>query len=94
MLSRRGNAFALADIHHFSQPKAKHPIVLDADDGKTTLGRGFLYSFASSTCPLRTFDNISLLNMIGSVTILEDGALDLRQSERLKEKQNRVEGED
>ena len=37
---------------------------------------------------------ISLLNIIGSVTILEDGALDLRQSERLKEKQNRVKGED
>ncbi len=94
MLSCRGNASALADTHRSSQPKAKHPIVLDADDGKTTLGRGFLYSFASSTCPPKIISIISLLTIIGSVTILEDGALDLWRSERHEEKQNRVKGED
>ena len=51
MLSRQGNAFALADSHHSSQPKARHPSVLDADNGKTTLGRRLLYSLASSMSP-------------------------------------------
>ena len=53
MFSSRGNALALADTHHFSQPRAKHSVILDADNGKITLGRRLLYSLASSTCSLK-----------------------------------------
>ena len=63
MLSRGGNAFALANARHSSQPKAKHLSVLDADNGKTTLGRRLPHSITSSMSPLTNIRIISSLDI-------------------------------